>query len=224
MSLENKAFGYVRVSTVKQKAAETYQYQERAIRDYAKEINIEIVDVFNDKGISGIETDREEFNKMMDRINEVKHVIFFDWSRISRNMLFSNYLLYEFNKIGTVLHDVSRKEILRIDDDASLLMQQIYSFVASQERLRIKAKQKAAIKNFLAINGYWGQKERVFTKKEIDDYLKYRKLGLSKVKIALILKVSRSILYKNIKLFDLEPKLIKLKVNEQRENKKGKVD
>jgi len=220
MSIENKAFGYIRVSTGKQKAGETYMYQEKAIRDYAEKNNLKIIDMFNDKGISGIETDREHFNEMMTRIDEVKNVIFFEWSRISRNMLFSSYLLYEFTKIGTILHDVSRNEILKINDDASLLMQQIQSFVASQERLKTKARQKAAIRNFIAQNGYWGNKKKIFTKKEINQYKEWRELGLSKSKIALLFKVSKTVLYRNIKEFDLEKGLRMLKMNETRRKKK----
>lgn len=219
--IENKAFGYVRASTAKQERDKTYRYQENEIRDYAKSRNLEILNVYQDLGISGIETDRNGFNELIANIDKVKHVIFFDWSRISRNMLFSSYLLYEFNNMNVTLHDVFKKDVIKLDDDATVLMQQIESFVASQERFKIKARQSAGIKVFIQEHGYWGRADRKLNKKEIDQYLKLREAKVSKSAIARVLHISKTILYRNLKELGIEKNLRKLKVNELKKTKKS---
>lgn len=202
--MENAAFGYVRVSTTKQKEKNTHENQKTAIHEYAGKHGFEIVHTFEDLAVSGVDYEREQLDHMLDRLNEVKHVIFYDWSRLSRDILFSNYLLYTFTKNGVTLHDVSKDDTVVIGDDVSILMKQIEFFVASHERKKIKERQKLGIKRFIMENGSWGRKERVLTPREIDMYKSLRKAKVSKSAIARVLKISRKSLYKNIKQLHLD--------------------
>jgi len=81
-----KAFGYVRVSI----ESENPENQVRAIEEFAKNNDIEILKVFKDVGVSGGEPalERPEFLKMVGIAEElgVKTIIVFDLTRLGRDL------------------------------------------------------------------------------------------------------------------------------------------
>lgn len=206
--INNKAFAYIRISTKKQEKDQTRKTQEMLVKEYAKRNNLEIIEIFKDL------EDYEQLDNMMDRLDEVLCVIINDWSCISCNMLFSGYLLYEFSKHNVTIHDVFKNNIVELDNDTGILMRNIESFLASQEKKKIKHKQKAGIRRKIEEVGHWGRIRRVLTPKEINTYQKLREANVSKSAIARLLKISRTVLYRNIKELGLD-EIKTIKVNQK---------
>lgn len=208
---ETRAFAYVRVSTTRQEEAGTHENQIKAIKDYANARGLLLIDGeypagswFTDLAQSGADENREKLNVLLESLNDVKHVVFFDWSRISRDQLYSNYLLFLFNKEGVFLHDVSKGQPLALEDEDQVFMKQLDFYFAQKERKKIKERQKMGIQRFIENHGKWGRVERIFTPKECAEYKRLREAKVSKSGIARVLRVSRTVLYRNIKLLKLD--------------------
>ncbi|MEI6705370.1 MAG: recombinase family protein, partial [Deltaproteobacteria bacterium] len=87
MSLRLKGAMYIRMSTELQ--VESPESQERAIRSYAAQYGIEIIKIYADLGVSGINTEkREQFQAMIDDVEQGRSafniVIYLDESRWGR--------------------------------------------------------------------------------------------------------------------------------------------
>ncbi|MBR2868335.1 MAG: recombinase family protein [Clostridia bacterium] len=81
-----KVFGYVRVSTETQ-ASDGYgiQTQKTAIKDYCKENNLELVNIFVDRGISGTVIDRDGLTELLSSFNGICKVVVLNTSRLWRS-------------------------------------------------------------------------------------------------------------------------------------------
>ena len=85
-----KAALYVRVSTLYQIDKDSLPFQKQELENYCKyALNIEDVEIFEDAGYSGKNTDRPAYQRMMARIRrgEFTHVCVWKIDRISRNLL-----------------------------------------------------------------------------------------------------------------------------------------
>ncbi|HCT85250.1 MAG TPA: hypothetical protein DF296_08635 [Candidatus Margulisbacteria bacterium] len=84
--MEEKVFGYVRVSTDSQ-AEKGYgiKIQEKAISDYCKKQGWELVQVFRDEGVSGTRIDRDGLSAMLATLNGVKKIVVLNTSRLWRS-------------------------------------------------------------------------------------------------------------------------------------------
>ncbi len=85
-----KAALYVRVSTLYQIDKDSLPFQKQELINYCKyALNIEDVEIFEDAGYSGKNTDRPAYQRMMTRIRrgEFTHVCVWKIDRISRNLL-----------------------------------------------------------------------------------------------------------------------------------------
>ncbi len=86
MSLRLKGAMYIRMSTELQ--VESPENQERAIRTYAAQYGIEIVKTYVDPGVSGITERREEFQALIDDVEQGRNVytivLYLDASRWGR--------------------------------------------------------------------------------------------------------------------------------------------
>lgn len=225
------ALAYIRVSTKKQEEKETHVNQEEVINEYARVEGLYIAPGvypadpnggwFSDLGQSGISENRAGLLGLLNNSRGVKHLIFYDWSRIVRDQLYASYLLYEFKKSAFILHDASKRKKITLENEDEVFMQQLESYFAHKERKKIKERQKLGIKMFQKEFGRWGAPERDFKQKEIDDYKKYREMGVSKRAIARMFKMSINVLYRNIKKLQKngilpEETLKNLKVNEKK--------
>ncbi len=89
-----KVFGYVRVSTETQ-SEEGYgiDTQKQAIKEYCKNNDLELLEIFCDEGISGavnetrLELNRPGFNKLIESITDRQTVVVLNTSRLWRNHL-----------------------------------------------------------------------------------------------------------------------------------------
>lgn len=89
MTIPKKAALYVRVSTVHQIDKDSLPFQRQELINYAKYVlGIDDYEIFEDAGYSAKNTDRPEYQKMMNRIrkNEFSHLLVFKIDRISRNL------------------------------------------------------------------------------------------------------------------------------------------
>ncbi len=85
-----KAALYVRVSTLYQVDKDSLPFQKQELTNYCKyALNVEDVEVFEDAGYSGKNTDRPAYQRMMAKIRrgEFTHVCVWKIDRISRNLL-----------------------------------------------------------------------------------------------------------------------------------------
>ncbi len=79
---------YLRVSTNQQvREGQSLQNQRLKCEDYAKKHNYRIIDVYEDKGVSGKSTNRKEFQRMMKSIRKGDIIIVNAFSRLGRNLL-----------------------------------------------------------------------------------------------------------------------------------------
>ena len=96
-----KVFGYVRVSTSKQVVKGlgiTTQKQE--IKKYCEDNNLELVCIYEDKGISGTKIDRDGLTDLLSSFNGIKKVIVQNTSRLWRDDNARVFISHTLKKLG----------------------------------------------------------------------------------------------------------------------------
>jgi len=84
-----KVIGYVRVSSESQMLREnSIINQKEMIVDYCKRYNYELVEIFEDLGISGLRSDRVGLSDLMDRVkkSDIEGVVVYSLSRLGRKL------------------------------------------------------------------------------------------------------------------------------------------
>jgi len=84
-----KVIGYCRVSTtIQMEKDNSIKNQTKQIRDYCNRFNLELVDVFIDEGISGLKSDRDGLNQLLDIVNKghIDGVVVYSLSRLGRKL------------------------------------------------------------------------------------------------------------------------------------------
>lgn len=92
---------YTRVSTGYQIDKDSLPFQKKELMAYCKHIlHVEKIEVFEDAGKSGKNTDRPAFRRMMKKIRagEISHVVVYKIDRISRNLVDFSMMYDEFKK------------------------------------------------------------------------------------------------------------------------------
>ena len=84
-----KVIGYIRVSTEYQKLKEnSINNQIKSINDYCNNNDYELVEIFEDNGVSGMNSDRSGLNQLFDKVKNEKidMVIVYSLSRLGRKL------------------------------------------------------------------------------------------------------------------------------------------
>lgn len=84
-----KVLGYIRVSSFNQKKGYSIKNQYLKIKDYCRYMDYELIDVFEDNGISGMSVNKREGYKEMIKYllgNDIDGVVVYSLSRLGRKM------------------------------------------------------------------------------------------------------------------------------------------
>ena len=84
-----KVIGYIRVSTEYQKLKEnSINNQIKSINDYCNNDNMCLIDIFEDNGVSGMNSDRNGLNQLFDKVKKdnIDMVIVYSLSRLGRKL------------------------------------------------------------------------------------------------------------------------------------------
>ena len=84
-----KVIGYCRVSTtIQMEKDNSIKNQTEQIKDYCKRFDLELVDVFIDEGISGLKSERDGLNQLLDIVNKgnIDGVVVYSLSRLGRKL------------------------------------------------------------------------------------------------------------------------------------------
>ena len=179
----SKVFGYARVSLEEEKI----ENQIKAIEDFCKSNNLELLKVFKDIGVSGdkVALEREGFRKMLEIAEElgVKTIVVYDLTRLGRDIFdVINTMKYLYDKGFNVLF-VKHPE-LNLSNDNSYVAQTmrraliaLLAAFAEMERSFIRERTKQGMARARAQGKHVGRKPIEIP---MDLVKKYLDMGLSK--------------------------------------------
>jgi DNA invertase Pin-like site-specific DNA recombinase len=148
--VKTKAFSYVRVSGKGQIDGDGFKRQADTISRYAKTSRIEIVQEFQEKGVSGTKDalDRPGLTDLFVAIkaNGVRLVLVENATRLARDLMVSEIILAEFRKLDVkvISADGGVDLTLGNDDPTGKLVRQILSAVSEWEKCLIVQKLRAS--------------------------------------------------------------------------------
>lgn len=142
-----KAFGYLRVSGKGQVDGDGFPRQENAIRQYAKQHDVKLVQVFKEEGVSGTKelSDRPAFVAMMEALHAdgVKLVLVESLGRLARDLMVQESILHDLKRNGFELVSVAEPDLCS-DDPSRKLMRQIMGAFHEYEKSMIVVKLRGA--------------------------------------------------------------------------------
>lgn len=125
-----KVIGYVRVSSKTQIKGYSLINQNNKIKDYCKYMDYDLVEIYEDKGISGMSIDkRNGYKDMLDYLmnNEIDGVVVYSLSRLGRRMKDVIGLLDILKRNGKSFYSI--KENLNNEDKIGSLIVNIMSSI-----------------------------------------------------------------------------------------------
>lgn len=153
--LAKKAAIYIRVSTHWQIDKDSLKVQRRELIAYVEIVlGIKDYEVFEDPGYSAKNTDRPDYQAMMDRIRtgEFTHLVVWKIDRISRNLLDFASMYDELKKLGVTF--VSKNEQFDTSSAIGEAMLKIILVFAELER-NMTSERVTAVMLSRANNGQW---------------------------------------------------------------------
>ena len=146
---------YIRVSTHWQVDKDSLQVQKRELIAYAQMVlGIQDYFVFEDAGYSAKNTDRPDYQEMMERLRsgEFSHLLVWKIDRISRNLLDFAGMYEELKRLGVTF--VSKNEQLDTSTAIGEAMQKIILVFAELER-KMTGERVTSVMLSRAENGQW---------------------------------------------------------------------
>ena len=125
-----KVLGYIRVSSKMQLNGYSLKLQKEKIKNYCKYMDIELVEIYEDKGISGMGIDkRNGYKEMVDYLmnNEIDGIVVYSLSRLGRRMKDVIGLLDVLKKNNKSFYSI--KENLNNEDKIGSLIVNIMSSI-----------------------------------------------------------------------------------------------
>jgi len=151
-----KAYGYIRVSSVGQVNGDGFDRQIKAIQDYAQANGFEVVHIYQEEGVSGTLQDRPALTDMILDLEEngqgIYTVIIERIDRLARDLMVQENLLYDMNKHGVSVLSATDGDLLE-DDPTRKLVRQVLGAIAEYDKTMLVLKLKAARDRKKARNG-----------------------------------------------------------------------
>jgi DNA invertase Pin-like site-specific DNA recombinase len=139
------AFGYLRVSSDGQVDGDGFPRQRAAIERYAEQNGFEIVQWFEERGVSGTIADRPALQEMMVALmsNGVRTVFIEKLDRIARDLMVQETIIGDMRKRGFELVSTMEPDLCT-DDPSRKLVRQIMGAIAEYDRTMLVLKMRAA--------------------------------------------------------------------------------
>lgn len=198
--MDNKDFGYVRVSSKDQNEARQL--------DSMNALDIDERDIHIDKQ-SGKDFNRPQYQALkmrlrkgdtlyihsLDRLGRNKEMILNEWKEITQNIK-ANIVVMDMPLLDT------RKYNDKIGSFVADLVLQVLSWLAEEERVKIKTRQAEGIAT-AKINGVKFGRPMIKKPKEWDKYYKMWKEGeISAVKFMDVISMSKATFYRKVKEYE----------------------
>lgn len=161
MAKRIECFGYLRCSAYGQIGGDSFRRQKEAILKFAKANNYEVKTFFQEEAVSGKTSELEERPKLTEMLmkiaaNGVRTVIVERADRLSRDLMASEILIKEFQKLESkVIEAEAGNDITQGDDNnpTAVMVRQILAAVSQFEKTSAVLKLRAARKVLKAKNG-----------------------------------------------------------------------
>jgi len=192
-----KVIGYIRVSTQLQADKNTQENQKNEIISFANELQLNIVEIYEDIAISGSIQDRPGYKKLLDNIENVDGIVIYDLDRLTRDFETGVKLIFLLKAKKKKLYIARTRSVQDFSDSTNQLINIIYSWVSELERKKIRERQKLGIERFKKENGYWGRPCRKIDWKKYDALVGEK--IISKRAFCRMFSVSPATLYRKLK-------------------------
>lgn len=135
-----KLVGYCRVSTDNQKEEGTIKIQERALKEYVKKNNHELLEIFKDEGVSGGLEDRPALSKLFNYLEEnsskIEGLVIFKLDRLARDLYIQEHLIKKLEELKVKLISINEPD-LDSKDPMRKAFRQIMGMFAELEKAYI---------------------------------------------------------------------------------------
>ncbi|MGO9022522.1 MAG: recombinase family protein [Syntrophobacteraceae bacterium] len=143
-----KAYGYSRVSGQGQVEGDGLIRQEKAIRDYAASNGIEVMEIYQEAGVSGTTESREALAKLMISLElngqGVNTVIIERLDRLSRDLMIQESIVRDFkSKRLDIISTLEGPDLLS-DDPTRKFIRQVFGAVSEYDKDMLVLKLRAA--------------------------------------------------------------------------------
>lgn len=181
---------YVRCSTESQEVLN----QELEIQNYVSRLNLNLVKIFRDEGVSGSKFNRNGLSEMLKEIQQKRYdlILVYDLSRLGRKVKECCEILDICQKFGTNLTFI--KDGISTDSMSGRLVFQIMASVYELEKTILVERIKSGIKRAKSENKTLGR-PRVLTPQLKSAILELRQKNLGIRKIGKICGVGTGVVY-----------------------------
>jgi DNA invertase Pin-like site-specific DNA recombinase len=131
-----KALAYLRVSGKAQVKGDGFPHQLQAIRKYAAEHDVKILQIFREEGVSGTREsmDRPDWAEMVTALlsNGVRTIIIEKLDRLARDLMVQETAIADLQKSGFTLISVAEPDLMA-SDPTRILVRQLMGAVAQYD-------------------------------------------------------------------------------------------
>jgi DNA invertase Pin-like site-specific DNA recombinase len=142
-----RVFAYLRVSDASQVKGDGFTRQERAIRDYARAHNLQVIEVFRED-MTGTEEHRPVLARLIVSLEQNHHgvttVVIEKLDRLARDLMVQEAIIRDFKKQNFSLISTMEGSDLCGDDPTRKFIRQVMGAVAEYDKTMLVAKLRAA--------------------------------------------------------------------------------